>query len=606
MNNIRTIEFAGTRLTFLPGAVFLLCALLWNPTLYSHPGGGWDLQVFTAGALGLIAGGLLLCAFTRTMQTFVRLKPWAKAALGGFFLLVLGHFLLHYPRWTIAQFGEGMIWIAVPALVCAQERFFRKALIPFLAFLGAFDLLCCGVRILRGSPLWGIGIAGNVNWNAAVLALTAPFLLAWFCQWYAKRKNRLILIGGCAVTLACLVAFLAIGSKGAICGAAVTALVYAWLKAAPKWRRIMAATVLLLLLGGAFWITRNTGRISRFIMDDGRVLLYEGAWSMIVERPVFGVGQGSFETGFMTHRPGDYFFILNPAWRSNHPHNHLLFIAASWGLAGLLLWGALLFAPLGMAAWKLYKREPLSPLTTLSFSVLLYAVLHGMVDLILVSWPTNLIALMCLGLLWDEFLLTDRTAGKKWLIPAGVSGVLARVVGVLLLAGGGLAAWRSAYAVLQVRELYRGNLPAAAQKRLIRRTVRWCPAEYPAGLAMLRYLETRLNDPELSVAVADAMLRANIPNYPWLHLMRGNALMKLRRFSEAFADYRTEAELFPFTLRPVHNMILAARAVNAGKLAAQCGEELRRRMRIREVDEATLPKILRDAHYDLRLRETPE
>ena len=90
---------------------------------------------------------------------------------------------------------------------------------------------------------------------------------------------------------------------------------------------------------------------------------------------------------------------------------------------------------------------------------------------------------------------------------------------------------------------------------------------------------------------------------------RGNALMRLGRFGEALENYRVEAELFPLTLRPVYNMIVAARAMKDPALAAKLESELRERMRIRGNDERDLKIIImgkKGAHYDLRVREKPE
>ena len=84
--------------------------------------------------------------------------------------------------------------------------------------------------------------------------------------------------------------------------------------------------------------------------------------------------------------------------------------------------------------------------------------------------------------------------------------------------------------------------------------------------------------------------------------------MRLGRFREALENYRVEAELFPLTLRPVYNMITAARAMKDPALAAKLEKELRERMHIRGNDERDLKIIImgkNGAHYDLRLREKP-
>ena len=89
---------------------------------------------------------------------------------------------------------------------------------------------------------------------------------------------------------------------------------------------------------------------------------------------------------------------------------------------------------------------------------------------------------------------------------------------------------------------------------------------------------------------------------------RGNALMRLGRFGEALGDYQTEAELFPLTLRPVYNMVVAARCMKNFPLAKKIEEELLERMRARGNSQEELKIIIagkNGAHYDLRPREKP-
>ena len=168
-----------------------------------------------------------------------------------------------------------------------------------------------------------------------------------------------------------------------------------------------------------------------------------------------------------------------------------------------------------------------------------------------------------------------------------------------------LIAWRSGHAAMQMRRAYRHELTFDE----IVRTVRQCPGEYHANFTLLNYLAKRNAPPEISLAVTDVMLGGHTPNYPGLHLGRGNALMRLGRFGEAARMYRAEADLFPLSLRPVYNLIVAVRSQGDLLLAAKCEEELRARMQVRGNDERDLRIILtgrNGAHYDLRPREKPQ
>lgn len=596
----RHSDFSGQG-SWIPGAVLLICALLWNPSLYWSFGKAGAFPLFTAGALGLISAGLLLFPAVRAELFFRRLKTWVLAAWIGFLLLILFHFVLN-PRLSLTHLGMCLVWLTVPGLVCEQYSFFRKFLSGFIAFLGVFNLLyCLTAYCVRGIGFWEPGITGNVNWTAALVVMSTPFQLI-FCR-KLESRGRFPWLSVLAVMVNAAV-LLRIGSKGAVCAAVLTGLVYGWLRASGKWRKLLCGIVLAAMLGGGFWLTRNTDAVSRFMMDDGRVMLYEGAVSLIAEYPLFGTGQAGFENEFMRHRPLEYFSILNPAARSNHPHSHLLYIAGSWGIFGLICWGFLLFAPLWQAARKLYRRETLPPLTVQCFLTVLYAFFHGSLDLIWISWPTYLIALLCLGMLWHEFLLNPEPERVR--VPP-LRKILAPAAGAALMVCGIVVAGQSAWAACSVQRLYSVPMTAVEQAEIIRRMARWCPADYQANFAVLRLLEKRIRKPELSVLVADAMLKSNIPNYPGLHMGRANALMRLGRFQEAIADYQTEAELFPLTLRPVYNMVVAARMMRDFPQAARYEEELQRRMKLRGVDSAMLRKILTgDSKYDLRIREIPQ
>ena len=251
------------------------------------------------------------------------------------------------------------------------------------------------------------------------------------------------------------------------------------------------------------------------------MIFWENAVALILDHPLFGVGQGSFENEYMRYRNADYFLLKNPAPRSNHPHSHLLFIAGSWGLAGLILWGILLFVPLAVMIRRLYRRETVDPLDTTCFLTLVYALLHGGLDLILVSMPTGLIALLCLGMLWNGMADPEKPV-RPYPFPGLRLAAAAVMAGIAVL-----IVWRSTHAALQVRRAFRHELTLDE----IVRTVRQCPGEYQANYALLNYLAKRNAPPEILLAVTDVMLGCHTPNYPGLHLGRGNALMRGRAYA---------------------------------------------------------------------------
>ena len=589
-----TQETSQQKNSLLLCGFFLICAMLWNPGIYMSPGQAQYLPFFTPAALSFLAAAIVVFRMEKP-----QFPKYIVIAVSGFCLILLGQFIIHVSRWSIARGGESLWWVAIPALACAQQKSFRKLLPVYVLGIGGYGFLYSAVGDLRG--IWNAGITGNVNWTAALFVMTMIFL-GWFtldrrdrCKQAGQRK--MILGLGIAGELLLFWQVWKIGSKGAFLAAGLTALLFFFLRSTAKIRKLLIVLALLGLLAGSFWAVKHTDAIGRFINDDGRVILWENAVSLIADHPLFGVGQSAYENEYMRYRKADYFWIQNPAARSNHPHNHLLFMAGSWGLTGLILWGILLFGPLAAMIRKYYRHETVDPLETACFLTLCYAVLHGSLDIIMESMPTGLIALLCLGILARHLADPEKPAmpvqfRKIMLIPA------------LLLCGmAGLTVWRSCHSALQVRRAYRNELSADE----IVRTARSYPGEYQANFALLNYLFKR-GETEAALAVTDVMLSSHTPNYPGVHLGRGNALMRLGRFGEALENYRIEAELFPLTLRPVYNMIVAARAMKDAALAAKLESELRERMRIRGNDERDLKIIImgkKGAHYDLRPREKP-
>ena len=583
------------RFPLLPAALFLCCALLWNPQLLFQPGKTGNLPLFTPNALAFLAAGLVFCA-----PKFPMLRKFMLVAAGGSVLLLTGQFIRHYPGcWTFAQFGDGLWWIALPALAYVYAPAFRKLLPIYVLAIGGYAFLHSVWADLLGK--WTAGITGNENWTAALFVMTMIFLGAVLWDLRQKtgqpRTKLLILIFGIGAELLLLHRIWKIGSKGALLSLLLAAVGFFWLRSNSMIRRILLGIGLIGLLAGAVWLTRNTDAASRFITDDGRVIFWENAVSLIADHPLFGVGQGSYENHYMTYRNTDYFWLKNPAARSNHPHSHLLFMAGSWGLCGLVLWGVLLFAPLAVTIRRFYRRETVDPLETACFLTLVCAILHGSLDIIMINLPTGTIALLCLGLLARDLADSARPQiefpRKILLIPAGA---------MILFAAG--IAGRNVYAEMQVRRAWRGELSPEE----ILQTVKYCPDDYRANYQLLLCLEKRKIDPRIAVAVTDIMLHSHTPNYPGLNMGRANALMRLGDFRGALTHYQREAELFPLTLRPVYNMIVAASQLKDHALAAKLEEELRHRMELRGNSTEDLKIILfspKGAHYDLRPREKP-
>ena len=578
------------------GIFFLFCALLSNVGIYyiTSPRVLW---LFTPEALGWIAAGLRAGLAFSVPSLFKALPKTVVFAWCGLLLL----FCIHLFSGTIPSLkylhlpGGEMLILALPLLFCLCFESCRKAWIRYGVFLWALNNLLILLRLSKAHPLWKNGICGNENWSGALIVMGVPLLYLNFKDRVHTEKGKKILLGtilGIATMLNLL-----IGSKGALLGIFFCTVLFLFLQGGRKTRKILLAGILLLLLAGGFAARIHAGKLERFLAEDARLTLYQGAFFLIRENMLTGTSQWKFENEFMKHRPLEYFFVFNPASRSNHPHNHFLYMASSWGIPGLLCLLILLGVPIFKTAGKLYRHENCDDTETACFFILLYGLFHGALDLIADVLPTQILFWTSLGILLHfqknsplsstespKILPTPERKGYKYLLFC--------VSGAFLLCGG-VSAYRAFYTRVQLNKLNENSLSRSEALELIRETVRKYPGDYQVDFAFMNLLERKYNDPLLSLEVSEAMLKGNTPNYPGVNMGRGNALMKLGRFQEAWNHYKQEALLFPLTLRPVYNMVVSARAMKNYALAQQCEQVLLERMRIRKLSPEDLQKILR-------------
>ena len=574
------------------GILFFLCALLANPGIYDLTTPR-NLPLFTAGALGWAAAGLLCASFLLKPEPIKVIPRIQLLAWGGLFLIFAIHIFtgkvpsrhyLHLP-------GEELLILCLPLLFCENFPQWKKMWIRFGVFLWGYNLLTVLYAFFRNKVLWKNGICGNENWSAALLAMGIPFLCLYFEEKIPHKKVRVFLFW--TVVTGSVLLNLLIFSKGALLCTALCTALFLFFKAGKTGRRILLSGMVLLLLAGGVFVKFHAKETEEFLSREARVQLWNSALTLIAKNIFTGTSQGGFENEFMQCRSEDYFFVFNPAARSNHPHNHLLYMTGSWGIAGLLCLLLLLGIPLWKTARKLYRKEECPAEEKACFFLLLYGLLHGSIDLIMDVWPTGILALTAWGgLLYfqtgtpvQKERSSPGTKEKYMWIAAGVSGGTGLLFAVFL-------ACHALYAPLRMLELKKGDLTRNQCLELIRETARKCPGDYPVNFSFMNLLERTYKDPVLSLEVSEIMLRGNIPNYPGVHMGRGNALMRLGRFQEAWDHYRQDALLFPLTLRPVYNMVQAARAMRNHTLAVQCEQILLERMRIRNLDRKDLYKIL--------------
>ncbi len=414
---------AMTAAVFIFLAVLLVCPgmLLCVPS--------WSFRFFETGTIVLVTAGAALLFPQRVLAAYDHL-PRGLLIAGGI-LLGIGawHGLRHSGQYNAAETGELFLTVAVPFAVCVFARELKRLLPWYLTLFWLIDV-ALGFVQYYGLHWFLFGLPGNINWNAAFLAVTAPFAILTAWKWCPTEDNwsvnsfwrigSLLLVAGVTVWQIVLT-----DSRGTLLGVAAAGALWAFLKLGHRGRRLTLFAVLALALVGSVWFAFFTShdRILENLSRDERVFLANTTMSMIAEQPEIGFGAPSFEQEYLNFRRPEFFSMRHSAVRIDHPHNHLLYIAASFGILGLLCWLYLVLEPMFFAAKRIAGEtwvltdENLGPNlvaayefrdcgmddeTRLSLLCLAGLLVHAQFDLVLFRWPTNLLAMVFLGILIHE------------------------------------------------------------------------------------------------------------------------------------------------------------------------------------------------------------
>ena len=237
------------------------------------------------------------------------------------------------------------------------------------------------------------------------------------------------------------------GTRGALVGLGTgvlvaTVLIALGAKQYPRARRVSAgALVVLILLGGGFWVARSSqfvqsspvlSRLANISLSNGttrdRLLVWGISWQGIKERPLLGWGPENFNLVF-----GKYF---NPALYGAEPwfdrsHNILLDWLVTAGILGLV--GYLLL--FGTALWYLWRCEAWSFVVKSLFTGMLVAYLVQNI-FVFDNLGSSLLFMMVLAFIQFHYqhTLAESSRGKQEMLSRnGVEPAVVLPLGVLVL-----------------------------------------------------------------------------------------------------------------------------------------------------------------------------
>lgn len=395
-NEEPTSRSAFTAAAFIFLAALLVCPgmLLCVPT--------WSIRFFETGTIVLAAAGAALLFPQRVLAAYDHLPRGLLIASGLLLGIGLWHGIRHAGEYSTAETGELFLSVAIPFCGCVFAREMKHLLPWYLALFWLVDVVL-GFIEYYGLHWFLFGLPQNINWNAALLAVTAPFVILTAWKWSPSEWNRSAnsawRIGSALLVIGVTFWQIALtDSRGTVLGILSAGALFIFLKCSHRGRRLMLFGMLALTIVGSFFFVFAPvhERILEELSRDERVFLVQTTTNMIAERPNLGFGAPSFEQEYLRFRRPEFFSMRHSAVRIDHPHNHPMYIAAGFGIPGLICWLYLLLNPMFSASKRFNSLDTDVKLALLCLTGLL---VHAQFDLVLFRWPTNILAMLFLGLL---------------------------------------------------------------------------------------------------------------------------------------------------------------------------------------------------------------
>ena len=366
----------GVAATFdLTTAVVLAAALALAPVVVLFPPLLTPLLIATVFAQVLTVSGVTISRIIAPLALFVVLVALHR---GGYVLRTgapLG-WVCAYAFWALASglwtvhLGDTVSALSSLAIALTYMLAFaillhsRRDLDRVLYTLAVVALIVGALGIFTSQGR-AEGASGNANFFAMVELFALPLVLALAAE-VPRRVLRLGLYAVVSVIILSVFASLSRGGFLTLVSVAVAALV---LPARSSFfqSRAHKAFVLALIAAFTFFAYRaESGTLaprlaSIFAKDQtgaGRTNAWRGAWTSIKERPIVGLGYGSFiseANELMLRTPGVDLTNMTLRPRGLYAHNAYIETAAEVGVPGLILFLGMLIAT-GRALWRTAVR----------------------------------------------------------------------------------------------------------------------------------------------------------------------------------------------------------------------------------------------------------
>ena len=552
--------------------LFLAACLLIYPNRLLLFAPHWIIFAFSTASVSLLAMGLVLLS-GRAKETFRTLPRFFSGAMILFLLIAGWHTLTHPGAYKLNDFARSVGYLTIPFFAFSFREELKKVLPEWMTIFWLFTILqsltegfLLDTDILAGLPM-------NINWNAALIAVTLPFVIFLILKRTADKK-----------ILCCALIAVSAGVSGYILWICHSYAVFfaipcvLFFCAVMQIARNLQQKIIALLAAAAVAAGGILFYLGHFSPDPAkidRVFFFRNTLKVIGDAPLFGHGIPSFAQAFLPYRTEDFFALEFAVDHINHPHNHFLFMAAGVGIIGLLAWLILLLVPYFKFSFCRFKdADAVERLVFSGFSLLL---LHGMADLVLYQEPVNLLAWIFCGILWGNIALPEGHSAEE--------GSPQKTAKIPVIAG-----WFVAFLALLMAL---ANLYASIHYRMGYRLAKDQPGKASVHFEHAMMFSSWDNQLFYQYPVAEFYLRHKLldrtlevlsrignspePDYAHVHLLRGRIFLQQKKYADAVKEFLREAELYP--LHPEALMYIWSIAVrqNQAPVIREAANELNRR-----------------------------
>ncbi|MBQ9772284.1 MAG: O-antigen ligase family protein [Lentisphaeria bacterium] len=537
------------------------------------------ITIFSQGLFVLLAMVLVLLRWETFRSVLINTGWTAKICAG----VLLGMGLLHWIGggfYRPEYLGISLYWCILPIFGAVYRNDLERKLPTALGFFWLANVIVC---IWTESAGYGMhGITGNWNWSAILMLISIPFAIRCIPQNCRGRRIYIVLM-----LLVTFVLMVYLQSRAMVLSGAAAAGFWLFMKFRKARIALAAAFVLLILAGGYMAFKVYPERTQNFLKNEIRVELWKSAVNMIRDVPT-GAGVVEYENISIPYRTIEYFKHRHATLRDPHPHNEVLYLAATLGVAAAAAFLVWIIIALIRAVQE-YDKGFMSRkrvLFLLSFIVILCS---SMLDLTLQVWPVGYLGLLYFGMFAFP---GKRTREEAAAVPANKIGkiLLAFTILLALINLAGTFCWEASHDAVR-----RMNTPAA--KKYAKAALLLAP-EIP-NLIYRAAMDMAPRDRDFSMELADRMQESPWRDYCHIHGLKAMLFAVRGENEKAIEEYMLDAKCYPLQILPCWGILMAYGRMGRQDLFFPVVMELRRRIKARNLTPEQIKAIHKQPEYDL-------